>query len=243
MRYIALVAASSLVTVLPIAAQHTGVVSGTVRRADSTLVAGAGVEIGSKAHRTVTGNDGRFLLAGVPAGSYTLAVRMVGFAPQHVQITVASGDTGRYMVQLDAVPAILDPVAVTGEVPIALRGFEERRARNPGAFLTREAIERMQPRQVTDILRRVSGLQVRPVNGAYGNNVAVTARGSRCPVMFYVNGAPFPSSQDVPINHFVSADEVVAVEVYQPSEIPPQYNSSMYNAKCGLIGLWTRSGR
>ena len=110
-------------------------------------------------------------------------------------------------------------------------------------FFTRDEITRLQPRQLTDVLRRVPGVQVRSVNGTYGDNQSVTMRGSRCQMMFYVNGSPLPISADVPINHFVAIEEVVAIEVYAPSEMPPQFNSTSYNARCGLVSVWTRSGK
>ena len=60
---------------------------------------------------------------------------------------------------------------------------------------------------------------------------------------FFLNGSPFPVPNDIPVNHYISVEEVVAVEVYSPSETPPQFNSSMYGARCGLVGVWTRSGK
>jgi hypothetical protein len=41
----------------------------------------------------------------------------------------------------------------------------------------------------------------------------------------------------------VAIEEVVAIEVYAPSEMPPQFNSTSYNARCGLVSVWTRSGK
>ena len=59
---------------------------------------------------------------------------------------------------------------------------------------------------------------------------------------FYVNGAPFPLTHDVAINNYVSPDEVAAVEVYTgTSQIPAQFSSSQYNARCGVVVIWTRS--
>lgn len=100
----------------------------------------------------------------------------------------------------------------------------------------------MQPRNVTDVFRRIPSLQIRPLAGPYGTNLSVVQRGQRCPVMFFLNGAPFPILE-TPISNYVSAEELIAVEVYSPSELPAQFNSSASASRCGMIGLWTQYGR
>jgi len=154
-------------------------------------------------------------------------------------------------VTLAAVPLPLETVTVTGDTMIVpgMRGFQERKERGTGKFFTREDIERMQVRLFSDILRRVPGMQVQSANGSYGQGMSIqTGRtqgisgGRTCPVLFYVNGAPFPLTHDVAINNYVSPDEVAAVEVYTgTSQIPAQFSSSQYNARCGVVVIWTRS--
>ena len=239
--------ATSLVALLwavQLSAQATGTLSGTVAAADARPLANARVTVVGTTLATLAGTAGGFQVASVPRGAQTLDVRMLGYAPVLLPVLIRAGETLHVRVTLDAVdPVPLVTVEVVAPSPPALRGFEERRSHGPGTFFTREQIQRMQPRQLTDVLRRVPGMQVRPVSGAYGDNIIVTSRGSRCPVMFFVNGTPFPTPADIPINHFISVEDVVAVEVYTPSETPPQFNSSMYGARCGLVGVWTRSGK
>ena len=225
------------------ASAQSGSVTGVVIGADSQPVPLAYVAIIGTTLSTAAGSAGLFVLENVPAGRQLIDVRRLGYTPVQLPIDVRIGDTLHLRVKLLPVAAELDPVAVTNEGTAALRGFEERRSRGPGVFFTRDDIERMQPRQVTDILRRAPGIQVRPANGTYGDNVLVTMRGSRCSMMFYVNGSPLPTSQDIPINHYIAVEEVVAIEVYAPSEMPPQFNSTTFNARCGLVGIWTRSGK
>jgi hypothetical protein len=236
----ALVAAAEVPASL---AAQTGSVAGVVLTTDSTPIAQARLRISGTPLYAAAARDGSFLLADVPRGRQELDVRMLGYKPLLVSMEVRAGDTVRVRITLVALALELEPVAVTSEGSLALRDFEERRAHGPGAFFTREEIARMQPRQLTDVLRRVPGIQLRPVSGVYGDNILVTSRGGRCPMMFYVNGSPFPLPADIPINHFIAVEEVVAVEVYSPSEMPPQFNSTMYNARCGLVGIWTRSGK
>lgn len=222
---------------------QSGSVTGIVFGADSAPLSHARLRIAGTTVTTLAGATGGFLLVDVPAGRQLLDVRRIGYAPMELPIDVRAGDTLRLRVVLVALALELEAVDVRSEVPDALRGFEERRARGPGVFFTRDDIARMQPRQVTDVLRRVPGVQVRSVNGTYGDNYQVLMRGSRCQMMFYVNGSPLPISSDIPINHFVAVEDVVAIEVYAPSEMPPQFNSTTYNARCGLVGVWTKSGK
>lgn len=233
-----------LATELPASVSaQSGTVAGIVFDADSEPLSHARLRIMGTAVTTSAGATGGFLLADVPAGRQMLDVRRIGYAPVQLPIEVRAGDTLRLRVVLLALALELEAVDVRSDVPAPLRAFEERRARGPGVFFTRDEIARMQPRQLTDVLRRVPGVTVRSVNGTYGDNQSVTMRGSRCSMMFYVNGSPLPISSDIPINHFVAVEDVVAIEVYAPSEMPPQFNSTTYNARCGLVGVWTRSGK
>ena len=223
-------------------AQHGSVV-GLVFGADSQPLPSTQLRVTGTALWAAAGPGGAFALLEVPIGLQLLDIRRIGYAPQQVPIVMHSGDTLRLRVTLVALALELDTVSVSNDAPDALRDFEQRRSRGPGVFFTRDDIARIRPRQVADLLRRVPGIQVRTVNGTYGENVLVTLRGSRCSMMFYVNGSPLTLPPDIPIDHYVAVDEVVAVEVYAPSEMPPQFNSSRYNARCGLVGLWTRSGK
>jgi hypothetical protein len=157
----------------------------------------------------------------------------------------------RVSLKAEAVP--LEAVSVTADpaVPFELRGFYSRKARGTGTFFTGDDIKRMQPRLFTDVLRRVPGMQVTTDLGVYGtNNAARSARatgmsGPRpCPVLFYLDGAPFPVTGDIPINNYIATTEIAAVEVYNGvSQVPPQFLSSALNARCGVIVIWTLSGR
>jgi hypothetical protein len=243
MRALLVMALLSATQVPSLALAQRGSIVGLVFGADSQPLASAHLRVTGTALWTAAGSNGDFVLLEVPSGHQLLDVRRLGYEPQQLAIDVRAGDTLRLRVTLIALALELDPVAVNKDATGPLREFEQRRARGPGAFFTRDEITRMQPRQLTDVLRRVPGIQVRSVNGTYGDNVLVTFRGGRCPMMFYVNGSPLPLSADIPINHYIAVEDVVAVEVYAPSEMPPQFNSTTYNARCGLVGVWTRSGK
>jgi len=105
---------------------NTGTVAGVV--ADSATKAPlSGVEVivageGSAGTRnTRTGINGRYSLTGVPAGQVMVSVRLVGYAPRALRLTVRTGETVTADFALPAQTARLDQVVVTGTGGVAQR--------------------------------------------------------------------------------------------------------------------------
>lgn len=231
----------------PLAAQKSGALAGVVvAAADQTPVA-ARIRLAGTLLDATAAHDGAFRFSAVPAGAQTLDVRMLGYSPVVLALDIRAGETLFVRVALKPVALALDPVDVVEPTRLTpqLQGFEDRRSRGIGTFFTREDILRMQPRLLTDVLRRVPGMQIRPVQGGHGDNVSVqTERGKPCGMQFFVNGTPISLQGDSPVNYYISAQEVVGIEVYSgSSEIPPQFNSSVGNSRCGVVVVWTRVGR
>ena len=107
------VAASGLLEARPAQGQATGSVRGTVvDDGGGAPLAGAVVtlEVGLS---TTTAGDGAFVIAGVPAGDYTLTVTREGFAPLASGVTVASGPAVSLALRLPAAE-FEELVVVTG---------------------------------------------------------------------------------------------------------------------------------
>lgn len=90
--------------------QTTGTVEGIVVDAELLNVAGAAVAIPPAGVETTTGDDGRFLLEGVSAGSHTLFVNKLGYEAETKRIDVVAGQTTEVEVTLTAI-AVQDPYA------------------------------------------------------------------------------------------------------------------------------------
>ena len=249
-----LVAAAGLLvlTSLRLGAQQPGTLTGIITSADRSPVAYAHVTLVGTTLAVVSSADGRFRIAAIPGGRQSLEVKMLGYRTVAVPVEIVAGQTVDLPVMLAIAPVALKSVEVTAEstLPPEVWGFQERRARGAGTFFTRDDIARMQPRLFTDVLRRVPGMRIQSVSGGYGGGYSVQSGrtgggsgGRPCPVLFYVNGAPFPLNSDIAVNHFIAPEEVVAVEVYSGSaQIPQRFSSSMYTATCGVVVIWTRSG-
>jgi len=161
------------------------------------------------------------------------------------------GEELQVQVTLEVDPVLLEAVeAHAAAAPSALEGFEHRRRTAAGHFFTRKEIARMQPRQLTDVLWRVPGLRLVPVSGPFGTSYvpqlmrSTGIAGARlCPILFYVNGAPFPVGADVGINAYIRPEEVAALEVYGgASSVPAQFNSHAQDSRCGVILIWLYAG-
>ena len=233
-------------------APETGGLAGVVTTIDEVPLERAQVTVAGASVRAVTQGDGQFYLPRLALGIHSLEVRLLGYTPVVLPVEIEPGETLRLHVVMTTEAVALAPVEVTadrrGFVTPQMREFETRRARGGGKFFTEADIQRMQPRVFTDVLRRAPGLTIIPMNGSHGGGFSAqsTRAGGAvrpCPVIFYVNGSPLPIAQDVAINSFIVPEEVIGVEVYNASQIPSQYNVSLYGARCGVVLVWTRTGR
>ena len=101
---------------LPLAAAEPGSVTGTVSNAATrNLLPGARVEIVSLGLSALTDDTGRYVLAGVPAGSHELVVAYIGLDAVRRTVTVAAGQ--RMAQDFDLTTGIykLDQFKVVGE--------------------------------------------------------------------------------------------------------------------------------
>jgi hypothetical protein len=230
----------------------TGTVTGRVTDADKAVLESAWITVARSRIGTMSGPDGRFELSGIPVGPVVIEVRLIGYHAAYFDITVARGGVHDLRVELAADPVRLD--AIEGEARSSLshemKGFYDRRERGRGHFFTPDDIERIQPRLVTDVLRRVPNLRIDPGTGPQGGaEVARTQRttgitgGRACPMLYFVNGMPFNIAAGSTINAYIRPGEIAGMEVYMgASQIPPQFHLSQNNARCGLVVIWTHSG-
>ena len=91
-----------------------GTITGTVRDERNSVLTSALIELQPLGRRTASDDQGRFRIADVPAGEYTLSVSYVGFAPFTSSVKVDGGQT----VTADAVMKVAsqsDQVMVVAE--------------------------------------------------------------------------------------------------------------------------------
>ena len=245
------IAASLLIAAgRPAAAQQTGVrndsarlgsITGTVRDGAGTPVAGARVEVAPN-FSTITDSLGVFVLRGLPVGVIVVNVRRVGFAP-----SASQWDMGPYTLTLDlrlrANPVMLPTVHAQAKpepYDARLAGFNERRSKKLGYYITRADIERGHSFVMTEALRRLPGVQPYKMRGALGTTVRLA--GNSCPPLVMVDG--FPAA----LGHFdldmIDLQTVEGVEVYPHGSSVPAALAGPYGTEnCGLIAIWSRPMR
>jgi hypothetical protein len=182
----------------------------------------------------VTGEDGLFLFRRVPPGIYRLRVTLLGYGDLRDTLRVSPLTEQELVLSLSTSPVRLEPivVAVERQRPDAMRGFETRRQRMPGTFITREDIERRAPHVFTDLFRTVAGARVVPV-GQFGNGVVFRGR---CRPGIWMDGLRLLPTEN--LDALLTPIEIEAVEVYKGSFIPAEFGPSA----CGAIVIWTRTG-
>lgn len=187
----------------------------------------------------VTGDDGRWTLAGLPTGTRLLEVRAVGYYPRRIPIDVVE-HAAEVDVALQTFQAVLDTVRVTASrFRTADNGFDERRRSGMGRYLTDADLRARNAIQVSDVFRMMPGMQVERV-GVFGDPV-ITMRSAfgRCVPALYVDGHYLPIAGGE-LDGFVHPDEIAAIEVYT-SAVPPQFQQGMTG--CGSVVLWTKPYR
>lgn len=200
--------------------------------------AGSRVELVGTEIVALTNAKGEFTLRNLPSGSRILLARRIGYAAQTHPVGLSSHEHPRVTIKLPKYVAFMDPVLVTARRTAALDkvGFGARRKTALGYFIGPERLESMHPLYITDVLRMVPGLRVVP--GQYGDAITSTRDNDGGCVQYYVDDMPFTEIEPDDVHKFVSGVEVVAVEVYQSGNAPPQFTRGLGN--CTTIVLWTR---
>lgn len=217
-------------------AQQRGTIEGTVRDSAGRGITGAEVGIVGTTVRARTNEDGTFRFANASAGTLTVQARRIGFRMHTIATTVIAGHVSRVDIELLTLGTTLAPVVVrsrSARYTGRLAGFYERMQSGlQGYFITRDQLEEGDPRQLTNVLQRVPGLDI--VRGG-----RVRMRGRACAPLVWIDGVSMPSGE-VDLNSFPPSS-LEGIELYlTASGAPLRYQSTVDRARCGTILLWSR---
>jgi hypothetical protein len=211
-------------------------------------VADAQVSVVGTSIRGTTNSRGLVVLRDVPEGPRLIRVQKVGHLPVTSPVTVSAADTITNVFELPRVTGAqpLDTVNVAGrrglvpmsEVPVMLRGFEERRRsqRYPAAtYISRDDNTRRSEQAVSDWLRSSSRIRVQSGSRRYVELRGGSGRSRWCLPHVFLDGNVLSTSGVV---DDVSPTTVAAVEVHSvtagaPSEFIRPGNS------CGVVLIWS----
>lgn len=224
------------------AQQLHGSVRGVVLDSLGGAVGMAQVVVADTDIRTETSVAGAFRLTQVPAGATRFLVRRLGYRPATFTVRVEPGRETTADFRLTALPEMLPPVEVTRRPEVfdaRLAGYNARRERGTGHFITRDQIERHDSPRFADVLRRVPGLSIRPIRR--GGGTTVSMRGNCSPLVF-LDG--FPASAGAMDLDMIDLASVEGIEVYSSmATVPAEFVSVRGGERCGVIAVWSRPAR
>ena len=220
-------------------AQDTLSLRGTVRDSLDAPIAGAQVGVVGFAIRAVSDDRGHFTLRAVPRATLHITVRRLGFLPATVD-WMPTSDSPPLEIRLAEIAHSLAVVEVREHrepYDGRLAGFNARRSRKVGYFVTRADIERKNGFNLTDVMRAVPGARVITMRGALGKTVLL--RGATCPPLVFVDG--FPASAGPFDLDMINIKSVEGLEVYSgAASIPLEFIGPRGLEQCGVIAIWSR---
>jgi TonB-dependent starch-binding outer membrane protein SusC len=232
----------------PVGAQvQTGTVTGQVTEESSQRpLQGATVAVGSRI--TQTRADGHYILAGVAAGTDTLRVRMIGYTPSAVPVTVEPGATVVQDVALAAQAVNLAEMVVVG--------YGEQQAGNITGAVTQVSAEQFNTGRIVSPLEliqsKVSGVQVVDNSNEPGGSRTIRIRGATSvnassDPLIVVDGLPVGGagaggglSGGRDALNFINSDDIQSITVLRDASAAAIYGA---NAANGVVLITTKTGR
>ena len=220
---------------IPLRAQGTGRISGTATDSAGAPIYSAQVSFSGVEQPVFTDEGGAFFLSHVPVGTGTLTARRLGFAPLSVSVTVAdaNADVKDVALKLARLPIFLEAVLVeTQRVNYTgrLAGYYQRlEKRNGGYFITRDQINRENPRTLAQLLQHVpaiSGTRMR------GGGSGVRMRGRTCAPLVWLDATPMPAGE-LDLNA-ISPQTIQGIELYPGID----YRSGALRSQSRYEQLW-----
>ena len=202
---------------------------GVVHNDKGKPVANAEVTVAGTGVDARTQQDGAYALAGLPAGTQTVEVRVIGFEPKRYTVDLSRGHLTTLDITLDRPVQTLEAVQIYGKGNAAFAEFQRRLRAGWGHFLTPADIAKRHPLQVTDLFRTMPGVRVAPWRGGY----ALLMRGN-CRPTVYLNGMRMDDNAATELDQFANASEITAVEVYTPAGRPMEF----WGNGCGSVVIW-----
>jgi hypothetical protein len=222
----------------------TGRLRGRVLGVNGRPVASARATVWGTGLEAVTDSDGQFSLVALPPGTHTLEVRAVGFSPARQPVDIVQGAPGAAAIELTNLGITLDTVRVVAQHVFSSRreaDIEQRLRKSLGHVVGAAEIEKWQPQVMTDLLRRIPGVQILPGKRS-GEDVymrggqAILGSGM-CRPDIRVDGSLVVNDENFPINFIVNMDQIRAIEVYAHATlVPVEYQTT---SGCGVIVIWT----
>jgi iron complex outermembrane receptor protein len=181
----------SLCSLVAYGQAERGTLTGRVGDAKAPLP-GAGVQLEGTPYGGVTGADGRFTLGNLPAGTYTLSVTLLGFAPHRQNVAVTAGANADVEIVLAESVQNLQEVEIIGRRETTYKNDYSFAGTKTATALkdipqsisvvTKELLDDRQAYRIGDVVKNVSGVN------QYSFYNDLTMRGFRSQNVRLING-------------------------------------------------------
>ena len=244
-----------------------GLFAGTVQAQQGTIagqvtdktnqqpVAGAQIFVAGTSLQARSGRDGHFTIIKVPAGQYTVQVRLIGYATATSQVSVGAGETAAADFTLNpaAIPLEAVVVSATGEEQI-----KRELGNNIGTIDAAKVAQQATPTNTADLLNsRVPGVEVMQSGGTTGTGSRIRIRGAtsvslRNEPIIVIDGVRIDNTpQAGSLENFTGGqapsrlndldpDEIESIEVVKGPSAAALYGTDAAN---GVIQIRTKRGR
>lgn len=187
-------------------APQTGSIAGKVTDERGAPLIGAQVFIAEIAKGAITGANGNYVIAAVPAGRHSVQARLIGYRARTADVTVAAGREATLDFALAVDPLALEELVVTGTFA------PNQKLASPVAIstLSPEQLDLAEPRSTTEMLRYIPGFtRVESSGGEVNQNISMRGILGVEFVMFMEDGLPvFPTMH----TFFMNADNLFRVD-------------------------------
>ncbi len=197
-------------------------------------VVGAQVSVLTTAAQARTDENGRFTLSGLPAGTFELEIRQIGYRSERRAIELRSGNMARHDARLERI-VTLDSVKVIAQ-RVRFPEFEANKRRATHArFLNQADIDKVRDHatNVSDIVTQLVGWRI--------SGFGINARVDNCDVAVDDSKEPLvqvePGQATGGMLNRVRASDVGVMEFYPPRSYSAP---TQFRGRCAIM-IWTMS--
>jgi hypothetical protein len=202
-----------------------------------------------------TDDSGHFILYAADGGNYQIRATRLGYAPVESRTIALDGaEVAMLDLKLSAVPAVLGTVAVTSRRALSASelmspvGFDQRMARNIGAFIGSEELRKYRQVPVDAVLRdNAMRLSLRFGETRFMNEVVFLRQGvGACLPEVRLDGNLVANEQGAFMQRMrtYNTQQIHGIEAYRASQLPPPRLAGDLGVTapgCGVIAIWTRA--
>jgi hypothetical protein len=187
-------------------------------------------------------SSGAFSFLNIPAGSHTLEVRALGFAPEQRRVDLKHGADTTLTLRMTSVKRVLDTIRVVGERVYDRdgSGFLRRKQSGLGYYMDEQSIARDGASDLYSLMRRAPAIHIEQ-QGFRRYLMLRDREGGYCVPAVFLDGQRLMGDQVSDLDLIVRPRELRGVEIYRGFNSPPEFSNALN--ECGTVVMWTRPPR